>query len=323
MRLAPSRARQHRLSAIVKGVIRGTRNEAIISLFAAWLAMSLAGCKPAEPKPTESKREQAIAPGIIELGRIRDPRITESSGVVASRRYPKVLWTHNDGGGPKKQVLYAIDREGGTIAAFPVVGAELHDWEDIAIDNSGHLYVGDIGNNDVNRTTLAVYEIDEPNPAERVIDVPVKRKWKLKFPDAPFDCESLFIWKDNGYLISKVFGDAPAQIFRFPLKKTDNPLTLELVATTTIPSPVTAADISADGNLLGLVAKDGAFVYRIDGDVGLVSTGTPYHTKLKNEHIEGCCFVPDGLLATSESREILLFIDPPFRGSKALKSQHH
>ena len=59
-----------------------------------------------------------------------------------------MFWTHNDGGGPKKQVLYAIDREGNTRAAFPVIGATFHDWEDIAIDDAGHLYLGDIGNND-------------------------------------------------------------------------------------------------------------------------------------------------------------------------------
>jgi hypothetical protein len=35
---------------------------------------------------------------------------------------------------------------------------------------------------------------------------------------------------------------------------------------------------------------------------------------LKGEHIEGCCFVPDGLLATSERRTIFLFTDPAFRG---------
>ena len=62
-----------------------------------------------------------------------------------------MFWTHNDGGGPKKQVLYAIDREGKTRAAFPVIGVTLHDWEDIAIDDAGHLYLGDIGNNDAKR----------------------------------------------------------------------------------------------------------------------------------------------------------------------------
>jgi hypothetical protein len=282
------------------------RNQTTALLLASLLAASLTAGNAAEPG-------QEIAPGVQLVGRMSDPRIKESSGVVASRRYADVFWTHNDGGGPKKQVLYAIDREGDTRGSFPVNGVTLHDWEDIAIDNAGHMYIGDIGNNDAKRDTLAVYEIDEPNPQAGAGSVSQKRAWKLKFPEAPFDCESLFVWKDQGYVISKVFDKARAQIFRFPLKDTNEPLTLELVATTEIESPVTGADISADGRLLGLVAKNGAYVFRIDGDVTRVINVNPHHTKLKNMHIEGCCFVPEGLLATSERRMIFLFTDPAFR----------
>ena len=53
-----------------------------------------------------------VAPGVRESGRIAHPRITESSGVVASRQFPGVLWTHTDGGGARKQVLVAMAREG-------------------------------------------------------------------------------------------------------------------------------------------------------------------------------------------------------------------
>jgi hypothetical protein len=126
-------------------------------LLASLLAASLSAGNATEPG-------KEIAPGVRLVGRISDPRIKESSGVVASRRYANLYWTHNDGGGPKKQVLYAIDRKGNTRASFPVIDVTLHDWEDIAIDDAGHLYIGDIGNNDSKRDTLAVYEIDEPNP---------------------------------------------------------------------------------------------------------------------------------------------------------------
>jgi hypothetical protein len=277
-----------------------------ILLVAALLVASLTAGIAAEPG-------QDVAPGVRLLARMSDPRIVESSGVVASRRYTNVFWTHNDGGGPKKQVLYAIDRKGNTRASFSVINVTLHDWEDIAIDDAGHLYIGDIGNNDAKRDALTVYEIDEPNPQAKTGSVSPKRAWKLKFPGAPFDCESLFVWKDQGYVVSKVFDKARAQIFRFPLKETNQPVTLELVATTKIKSPVTGGDISADGTLLGLVAKNGAYVFRIDGDVTRVIKANQHHTKLKNEHIEGCCFVPEGLLATSERRMIFLFTDPPFR----------
>jgi hypothetical protein len=283
------------------------RNQIKTLLLASLLAAFVNACNAAEPG-------QEIAHGVRLFAYIRDPRIKESSGVVASRRYADVFWTHNDGGGPKKQVLYAINREGNTRAFFSVIDVTLHDWEDIAIDDAGHLYIGDIGNNDSKRDALAVYEIDEPNPQAGTEAVSPKRAWKLKFPGAPFDCESLFVWKDQGYVISKVFDKARAQIFRFPLKETNEPLTLELVATTKIKSPDTGADISADGTLLGLVAKDGAYVFRIDGDFTRVTNANPHHTKLKNEHIEGCCFVPEGLLVTSERRMIFLFTDPAFRG---------
>src|SRR5438874_8851455 len=213
-----------------------TRSQTKTLLLASLLAALLNACNAGEPG-------QEIAPGVRLLAYIRDPRIKESSGVVASRRYTDVFWTHNDGGGPKKQVLYAIDREGDTRTAFPLIALTLHDWEDIAIDDAGPLYIGDIGNNDSKRDTLAVYEIDEPNPQAGAGVVSPKGAWKLKFPEAPFDCERLFVWKDQGYVISKVFDKARAQIFRFPLKDANEPLTLELVATTKIESPVTGADI--------------------------------------------------------------------------------
>jgi hypothetical protein len=172
-------------------------------LLSSLLTASLSACNAAEPQPG-----QEIAPGVRLLAYMSDMRIKESSGVIASRRYANVFWTHNDGGGPKKQVLYAIDREGNTRAAFPVTGATFHDWEDIAIDDAGHLFLGDIGNNDAKRDMLAVYEIDEPDPTANIGPVSPKRGWTLKFPNAPFDCESLFIWKDYGYVISKVFNKA-------------------------------------------------------------------------------------------------------------------
>jgi hypothetical protein len=256
---------------------------------------------------------KVIAPGVLQIGRIENPRITESSGVAASRQFPGVFWTHNDGGGPKRQVLYAINREGKSLAEFFVGDVLLHDWEDIAIDDEKHLFIGDIGNNAAKRKELAVHQIDEPDPHSKATTVRPRRSWRLRFPKAPFDCESLFVWKGHGYVVSKVFDDARAHIYRFPLEDVKGPVTLELVAKTKIESPVTGATISPDGKLLAMVAKSAAFVYKIDGDVATVSKTKPYQTKFRHEHIEGCCFVPEGLLATSESREIYLFTDEAFR----------
>src|SRR5262245_35711956 len=167
------------------------RSQTKTLLLASLLAALLNQCNAAEPG-------QEIAPGVRLFAYIRDPRIKESSGIVVSRRHTNVYWTHNDGGGPRKQVLYAIDREGNTRASFPFTGVTLRDWEDIAIDDAGHLYIGDIGNNDSKRDALAVYEIEEPNPKAGAEPISAKRAWNLRFPRAPFDCESLFVWKNDG-----------------------------------------------------------------------------------------------------------------------------
>ena len=279
------------------------------SLFLAAFVLTAQGCS-AQETPLPGKE---VAPGVRLIGRIANPRLTESSGVVASRQFPGVLWTHTDGGGPKKQVLFAIAFDGRSLGEFYVADVVIADWEDIAIDDQKHLFIADTGNNDAERSQLAVHQIDEPDPKSNARVVHPTRTWRLRFPGEPFDCESLFVWQGNGYVVSKVFKDSRAQIFRFPLTDQKAPAVLELVATTKIESPVTGADISPDGKLLGLVAKSGAFVYQIDGDVSRVIKGKPFQAKFRHEHIEGCTFVPEGLLATAESREVYLYTDAAFR----------
>src|SRR4051812_12104938 len=49
-------------------------------------------------------------------GKIESPGVKESSGIVASRQFKDVFWTHNDSG--NAPVIYAITREGKAIAEF-------------------------------------------------------------------------------------------------------------------------------------------------------------------------------------------------------------
>jgi hypothetical protein len=275
---------------------------------AAWCA------EPANaPVPALAKR------GVLLTGRIEHPRVTESSGIVASRRDPEIFWTHNDGGG-KRQALFAMTRQGRPLAEFRVFGAVLEDWEDIAVDNQGHLFLGDIGNNDLKRIAIAVHQLPEPDASSAQTGVAlVTRTWNLRYPASSFDCESLFIWENHGYLISKVTNDERADIYRFSLTNDASFQILEEVGELRIDSPVTGADISPDGALLGVVAKNGAYVYGIGGEVAAATRTKPHQNKFKHDHIEACTFVAEGLLATAESREIYLFTDAPFRTGQKKK----
>ncbi len=276
--------------------------------FTVWLAAAACDAQPTNPAafPLEA------APGVLQVGRITNPRLTECSGVVASRQHPEIFWSHTDGGGGKKQLLFGINREGRTKVEFFVTGASLGDWEDIAIDDQRHLFVGDIGNNNAAKTQIAVHQIDEPDPQSRSPSVKITRTWQLRFPAKPFNCESLFIWQTNGYVISKVFDGERAEIYRFPLDEQKQPFTLEFVTRLKIDSPVTGADLSADGKQLGVVSHTGAFVYRVDGEITRAGRIKAVRTKFSNQHLEGCTFVPDGLLVTSETRGVFVFTNAPF-----------
>jgi len=253
-----------------------------------------------------------ITRDVLEVGKVVHPAMTEVSGVVASRQYPGTYWIHTDGG--KQPVLVAINRNGETIAKFDVY-ARFGDWEDIAIDEKGHLFLGDIGNNDTWRTGLRVYRVAEPSPtaADKKSKLRPDLTWHLKFPQQPFDCESLFIVGTNGFVISKLFNDEHARLYRFPLTPAKEPVTLIEVGVLPITSPVTGADVSTDGKLLGVVAKHGAHVFRIDGDPANAGRLGRWFTPLSNHHIEGCTFVEDGLLVTAETRSIYVFTNPAFR----------
>lgn len=273
-------------------------------------ALAACNAEPADDSPPEPRR---VAPGVFQIGRIQHRSITESSGIVVSRRDPNLFWTHNDGGG-KRQVLYGMTRYGKPLAEFRITGALLEDWEDIAADNSGHLFLGDIGNNDAKRGSLAVHQVDEPDITQRQNGIArVTQSWMLRFPGKAFDCESLVVWQGHGYLISKVFDDERAGLYRFCLTNSVASQTLELLGDLKIESPVTGADISQDGRLLGIVAKNGAYLFRIKGNLERATHGKAYEfTRFTHEHIEACTFVPEGLLATAESREIYLFSDEAF-----------
>ena len=273
------------------------------------LAFGLCILRPL-PAIAQTDFPKSLDKHLFQTGYISNPAIKESSGVITCGYDTNLFWTHNDGGRP---ILYAIDKTGKTHAQFVITGAALIDWEDIARDDSGNLYIGDIGNNYARRAILAVYRIKEPDPSKKTGIVSVDRSWRLTFPDKPFDCESLFIWKGDAYVISKVFNDAPAAIYKFSLNDTNNPIKLQFVVTLPVTSPVTGADISPDGSLLAMTAKNGVYSFKIDGDVSAAGKVKPFHVKFKNEHIEGCCFTDEGLLVTSEDRGVYLFTHKHFK----------
>jgi hypothetical protein len=196
-----------------------------------------------------------------------NPEISECSGIVASRTHPGTYWVHNDSGdGPR---IFAVDAVGGSRSEYLLEGATHVDWEDIAIDDTGTLYVCDAGNNYSDRTDLVVYVVREPEP-DSGGTVPVERRIRFRYPDQTafpdprenHDCEAAF-WRNGSlYLLTKHRTDTWTRLYRLDLTRGDEEQVAALVDSLDAGSMVTAADLSSDGRELAILSYD--FVILVD-----------------------------------------------------------
>ncbi|MEU6734657.1 WD40 repeat domain-containing protein [Streptomyces physcomitrii] len=128
---------------------------------------------------------------------LTDPRITESSGLAASRAHPGVYWTHNDSDdGP---YLYAVDsRTGKTVATVTLQGVgSPRDVEAISMGPGNTLWVGDIGDNRGGTWPYVwIYRLPEP---KELRDQTVRAtQYTVKYADGPRDAEALMVHPKTG-----------------------------------------------------------------------------------------------------------------------------
>ncbi|MEU5506639.1 WD40 repeat domain-containing protein [Streptomyces fungicidicus] len=135
---------------------------------------------------------------------VKDPRITESSGLAASRLHPGVYWTHNDSDdGP---YLYAVDSATGeTVARLTLTGiGSPRDVEAISIGPGNRIFVGDIGDNLGGTWPYVwIYELPEPKELE---DATVRAtQYVVKYSDGARDAESMVVHPKTGrvYIVDK------------------------------------------------------------------------------------------------------------------------
>jgi hypothetical protein len=141
--------------------------------------------------------------------------LKESSGLVVES--PNLFWTHNDGGDASN--IYQIDSTGKLLRTVKVKNAANVDWEEMALDTEGSLYIGDFGNNNENRRNLLIYKIlnfknkyqDNSITPDAVIEFSYEDQ--LQFPPADplkhFDAEAMLVEKDSIFIITKDFDTNP------------------------------------------------------------------------------------------------------------------
>jgi hypothetical protein len=148
--------------------------------------------------------------------RIQDPRITESSGLAASRAHPGVYWTHNDSDdGP---YVYAVDGDTGkTVATVTLQGVAPRDVEAISVGPSGEVYVGDIGDNlGGGWSEVWIYRFSEPSELRDTTVTPTR--YTVRYADGPRDAESLMVHPETGRLYIASKSEANGGLYAGPEK---------------------------------------------------------------------------------------------------------
>lgn len=273
--------------------------------------------------------------GPVQTGVIRSAEIRETSGIVASRRNPGLLWLHNDSGDEPR--LFAVRVDGTLAGIYLLEGARAFDWEDIAIGPAPgsplpHLYVGDIGDNQRVRTDITVYRVPEPRigPGQavprRLTDV---ERFMLYYPDGPHDAETLMVDPAGGgvFIVTKDRGSTVAQVFRaaFPLHSgTRSPLAevgrIAWEGTTAAETLATGGDISPDGSEIVIRTYLRAWLWRrregesVPQALARRPCEVPLAVDVQGEAI-GFLADGSGYVTVSEGREV-----PIYRFDRAARS---
>jgi hypothetical protein len=241
---------------------------------------------------------------------VDDDKVNQVSGIVASHRYPGLIWAEEDAGSDPE--LIAIDSDGTKLNRVTVTGAENEDWEDITLgpcptdttDACGCLYLGDLGSNDGTRAEGVVWVVPEPSPLDN--QTAPATALRFAWPDGPHDAEALFVHPVTGVItvITKET-TGPARLYRFPgTALTPSADTVELLALGTLDleaagstgGRVTGGAISPLGDRLVLRTSADALLFSLGAaDVGAALQGDAERVVVHESAAgEAITFTPDG-----------------------------
>lgn len=225
----------------------------------------------------EVSAEAGRASGIYDEGRqigtVYAPELSEISGITPNRAAKDVWWVHNDSGDRAR--IYAINSSGKLLAKFDVTGATNVDWEDIAggigADGRTVLYIGDIGNNYLEREEMTIYRVREPQltPGVKSGATEPAEAFHFRYPDGRHDAEAFFVDPESGriYIVTKTMREN-CRIYRFPhAPRASEHVTLEIVKGRHIEEVerlrlVTGAAISPDGTRVAVRTYFSAFEWQ-------------------------------------------------------------
>ncbi|MEM7186488.1 MAG: hypothetical protein AAF466_07500 [Bacteroidota bacterium] len=240
--------------------------------------------------------------------------LKEVSGVEKFPDDP-LIWMINDSRNPPE--IYGFDTISQKVQkVLRLKNASNIDWEDLATDTIGNLYVGDFGNNISNRTDLTIYRVPEPGSSDRRRTEPQITTFRYadqeEFPpkkkDLSFDVEAFIHLDGHFYLFTRNRAkkyDGTTKIYKVPAQDGE----FEAVRIGSFKTgedqsdcEVTAATIHHPTGTIALLSYNKVWLFKdYEGDD--FTSGTLTEIKLKHKsQKESICFISENELLIADER---------------------
>ena len=196
--------------------------------------------------------------------------LNEVSGIEQTSN-SDVYWMINDHG--NTPIIFGVNLSG-EIQQRLIINTNNHDWEDLASDEEGNIYIGDFGNNHNKRKNLSILKISNKSlNSSKKIDAktisfyyPEQTKFPPKHSERHFDCESFLFFKDSLFLFTKSRDHkniGKTNLYKIPANEGHHKAQYISTFYTKgdIGSWVTSADINSSGNKVVLLTEKSILMF--------------------------------------------------------------
>jgi len=195
------------------------------------------------------------------VSRIADERIRESSGLAYSVKYPDLAYTMNDS--KNRAMVYAIQvSTGRVVGQVDLEDFDLEDPESIAVDRQGRLWLGDLGDNDIERDDVSILVFDEPGPGKKAARA--VQRFPVAFKDGPANVEGMMIYPSTRqvFLINKTEGGA-GTLYVLPKSLRNGEENIAINLRRPMPARVSDAAFTPDGRHALVKTSTGVVAYDV------------------------------------------------------------
>ncbi len=253
--------------------------------FSLILISTVSACGESQPIEPDEFQSCSEYDNPLYIGKLKDDRLTEVSGMAFSRRNKDIFYLHNDAG--HSAIIYAMNTSRDLLGTMVFNDLDNEDWEDIAVAKCGNddcIFIADTGDNKEDRDEVRVIRFVEPSldsdtPFASMLITDVE-SMTLTYLDKPHDVEAMAVDEDTGiYLFSKQLGySAYFRADGFSTKTSQSPSYMGRIDIKEDES-ITAADIHPDGLHLLLRTNDSIYEYNFDEKASIQSlAGLSYRT---------------------------------------------